>query len=95
MAGECELGILTICNGNSRSDLGRGLYVCRPRHHNIVSQFVATIPIRDLCLAAYRRPGVRFSQRWWEQGSLDLEGVRVASRAAEMIEMEEVGYEQG
>ena len=31
---------------------------------NTVSQFIATRPIMDLCLAAERRPGSRVAKRW-------------------------------
>ena len=31
---------------------------------NTVAQYIATIPIMDLCLAAKRRPGPRVEMRW-------------------------------
>ena len=50
----------------------------------------------DMRLAVERRPGAQVSHWWWEQGSLDLEGMWVVARAAEMAEMEggEDGNEQ-
>ena len=37
------------------------------RHQNTATEFIATWPIMDLCLAAVRRPRVRFLKRWWKQ----------------------------
>ena len=34
------------------------------RRKNTVTQFIATRPIMDLCMAAARRPGARVSKRW-------------------------------
>ena len=44
------------------------------RLHNTVTQFIATGPIMDLCLAAEQHPGMRVSKRWWEQEVFYLEG---------------------
>ena len=61
-----------------------GTYLsCR---HNIVTQFIATRPIMDLCLAAARIPGSRVANRRWEKGSLYLEGICTASQEAERME---------
>ena len=43
---------------------------------NIVTQFIANRPHVYLCLALMRRPGSRSAKQWWEQYSLDLEGMR-------------------
>ena len=48
-----------------------------------VSQYIATRPIIDLCLAANQRPRPRMAMRWWEHDGLELEGIRTADREAE------------
>ena len=53
---------------------------------NTMAQYIATRPIMDLCLAEKRRPGPRATMQWWEQGGLDLEGMRTAAREAERTE---------
>ena len=53
------------------------------RRQNTVTQFIATRPIMDLCLAAEWRPGSRVAKRWWEQDGLDLEEMRTAAWEAE------------
>ena len=58
-------------------------------HQNIVSQYIATRPIIDICLAAKRRPGPRVAMRWWEQEGLDFEGMGRADQEAEQMEGEE------
>ena len=60
-------------------------------HQNTVAHVIATRPIMDLCLAEERPPGKRVHQRFWEQGTLDLEGMRVDARAAEISGLEEDG----
>ena len=57
-----------------------GVYISR--RQNMVSQYIVTCPIMDLCLAAERKPGMRLSRRWWEQPSLDILGIRVSHDAA-------------
>ena len=47
--------------------------------HNTVTQFIATRAIMNLCLAEERRPGPRFSRRWWYQYRVDVEGMRTAA----------------
>ena len=42
------------------------------RRQNTFTQFIATIPIMDLCLVAARSPGSRVSKQWWYQEGLDL-----------------------
>ena len=44
------------------------------RHHNTVTQFIATRPIMDLCMVAERRLGPMVSERWMEQGEVDADG---------------------
>ena len=56
------------------------------RLQNTVTQFIVTRPIMDLCLAAERIPGTQVSRRWWEQGSVDVEGMRTAAWEAERTE---------
>ena len=56
------------------------------RRQSTVTQYIATRPIMDLCLAAKRRPGPRVATRWWEQEGLDLEGIRTAAREADQTE---------
>ena len=51
-------------------------------HHNIVTQYIAIIPIMYLCLEVDRLPGTRVSKQWWEQEGLDLEGVRMVAHEA-------------
>ena len=34
---------------------------------NMVTKYIATIPIMDLFLVAERLPGTRVSKCWWEQ----------------------------
>ena len=53
------------------------------RRQNIVAQYIATMTIMNLCLAAKQRPGPRVEIRWWEQEGLDLEGMRTTSWEAE------------
>ena len=56
------------------------------RHQNTFTQYIATRPIIDLCLEATRRPGSRVAKQWWEQDSLDLEGMRTEAWGAEWTE---------
>ena len=56
--------------------------------HNMVTQFITTNPIMELCLTAERRPGKSISNRWWEQDGVDVEGMRTAAREAEGTESE-------
>ena len=50
---------------------------------NTVTQYIATRPIMDLCLAVGWRPGAQVSKRWWDQEILDTDKIRKASRVAE------------
>ena len=43
---------------------------------NMVAQYIATLPIMELCLAAERNPGMRLSRQWWYQPALDIMGIR-------------------
>ena len=36
------------------------------RRKNMVTQYIATRPILDLCERSTQRPGVRISKQWWE-----------------------------
>ena len=56
------------------------------RRQNTLSQYIATRPIMDLCLAVKRRLGPRVEMRWWEQEGLDLDGMRTAAWEADPTE---------
>ena len=49
----------------------------------MVTQYIATCPIMDLCLAAERKPGMRLFRQWWEQTALGILGISVGHAAAE------------
>ena len=51
------------------------------RRKNTVAHYIETVPIMVLYERFTWRPGVRLSQRWWEQASIDLE--RAKKRSAE------------
>ena len=53
---------------------------------NTFTQFIATRPIMDLCLAVERRTGSRVFRRWWEQDIMYLEGMQMADWEAERTE---------
>ena len=56
---------------------------------NMVTQFILTRPILDLCKTSTRRPGARVSRQWWEQTGIDLKGAQEkAAEAAEETEMD-------
>ena len=46
------------------------------QRQNTVAQYIATLPIMDLCEQATRRPGARVSRQWWEQTGIDLKVAR-------------------
>ena len=52
-------------------------------------QFIATIPLTDLCMATERRLGSRVAKCWWDQACLDLEEVRMEAQESELDEGEE------
>ena len=56
--------------------------------NDIVTQFIQTRPITDLCMAAEKIPGSRFTKRWQEQVGLDLEGQCMSAWEAEQEEGE-------
>ena len=56
------------------------------RCQNTVTQFIATSPIIDLCLAADQRPGQRISNQWWDQDGVYVEGMRTADQQSERTE---------
>ena len=73
---------------------GIGTYI--KRRQNMISQYIATQPILDLCERSDRRPMARVSQRWWEQEGLDLEGAKKRTEAAAESDREEtIGKEEG
>ena len=53
-----------------------GTYVSRPQ--NIVSQFIATEPIMELCLSEERSMGSKVAKQWWYHDGLYLEGMQTA-----------------
>ena len=53
--------------------------------HNMVTHYIATRTILDLCEEAEWKIGTWVSKRWWEQEGLDLEG----GRTTEEVEDEE------
>ena len=56
-----------------------GVYISRLQ--NMVTQYIATLPIMDLCLEEERKPGMRLSSKWWEQPALDILGIRAGHAA--------------
>ena len=51
-------------------------------HQNIVTQFIVTRPVMDLCLAAECRMITPLSNRWWEQDGVGVEGMRTEAQEA-------------
>ena len=51
---------------------------------NTIDQYIVTRPILELCMESYQQLGEQLSQRWWEQGGLDLVSVRAAGRAEDV-----------
>ena len=49
---------------------------------NMVTKYIATLPIMDLCLVAEQNPGLRLSRQWWEQPALDILGIRAGHAAS-------------
>ena len=58
----------------------------------MVTQYIATRPILDLCERSTWRPGERVSRRWWEKIRIDLEGEK--KRAAETTTILEAESEE-
>ena len=56
------------------------------RHHNPVTQYIVTCPIMELCLEMEWRPGARVSNRWREQGCLDIVGAWTEMARAAYVE---------
>ena len=63
------------------------------RRQNTVAQYIAKLPILDLCEWSAQRTGVRVSRQWWKQAVLDLEGSkkRAAASVAESDGEETIG----
>ena len=53
----------------------------------MVTQYIATQPIMDLCNQSTWQPGARLYQRWWEHSGIDLEGAK--KRAVEAATVSE------
>ena len=53
--------------------------------HNIITQYITTHTILEICLLIEHQKGTWVKQRWWKNGGvyLYLDGVRVVARAAE------------
>ena len=51
---------------------------------NTITQYIATRPIMELCLAAERKPGLQLSMQWWEHPALDILGIRAGNAAADV-----------
>ena len=47
-----------------------------------IAQYIVTCPILELCMESYKKMGYQVSKRWWDQGGLDLDGVREEGRSA-------------
>ena len=56
------------------------------RCQNTATQFIATRPIIELCLAVERRQGSRAANQWWQQYRLDLEGMQTAAQEEKRME---------
>ena len=56
--------------------------------HNTVAQYIATMPIIDLCLEEERRLGTRVFKRWWEQEGLNLVGMCTVDQEVKREERE-------
>ena len=55
----------------------------------MVTQYIETRPILELCEQATRRPGAPVSQMWWEQAGIDLKGAwKHAAVSATILETE-------
>ena len=52
----------------------------------MVTQYIATRPILELCKKTVRRLGVWFYRRWWDQEGLDLAGARAVLEEAVDVE---------
>ena len=52
------------------------------RRQNMVTQFIATWSLLDLCEVTERKTGARVVMRWWEHAVLDLVGARESAAAA-------------
>ena len=48
-------------------------------HQKTISQYIATSPILELCMAVERHPGLRVPKWWWEQENMDCEGAHEAA----------------
>ena len=61
-----------------------GVYITH--HQNTATQYIATCPIMELCLAVERNPPLQLSRRLWEQPALDILGIRVGNEALDLGE---------
>ena len=58
-----------------------GVYISRLQ--STATQYIVTLPIMDLCLAAEKNPGMCLSRLWWDQPALDILGIRAGHVAIE------------
>ena len=49
----------------------------------MVTQYISTQSLLDLCEGSERAPGARLGMRWWEQAGIDLAGAQEVADAAE------------
>ena len=52
----------------------------------MVTQYIATRSLLDLCEGSERAPGAQVSMRWWEQEVIYMAGVQEAESAVEEYE---------
>ena len=50
--------------------------------YNMVTLYMATRPILDLCLAVDQEIVLRLYRQWWEQPDIDILGIKVGHAAA-------------
>ena len=63
----------------------KGIIKSVTRRKNMVTQYIATRPILDICERVTRRPGARVSLWWWEQAGIDLDGAKKRTMEAATV----------
>ena len=53
------------------------------RRQNTVAQYIATLPLLDLCEGAKQREGARVTLRWWDQTGIDWEKAKAREAKTE------------
>ena len=74
-----DMDVSSPVEGNLVSGHAGGGDLRRPTLKN-ATQFIATNPIMDLCLAAAQYLGVQVLKRWWKQEGINMEGIQEADR---------------